>query len=209
VSRTAALFVKRTLDCVVAGAGLVALAPVMIAIAAAIRLESKGPVFFRQTREGHRRKPFTVYKFRSMVQNAEQRAGGFITRLDSPMVTSCGRFLRMSSLDELPQLINVLRGEMSLVGPRPLLPGSIGPNESRRQDMRPGCTGLAVVRGRQLLDWDQRIQLDLFYVDHWSLGLDLEILVKTIPVALSRRGVYDAQGEMKSRKRQAVSSALN
>jgi sugar transferase EpsL len=125
------------------------------------------------------------------------------------MVTSFGRFLRTSSLDEIPQLINVLKGEMSLVGPRPLLPGSVGPSEVRRHDMLPGCTGLAVVRGRQLLTWDERMQIDLWYVDHWSLRLDLEVLLKTIPVALSRRGVYDAQGEMKTRAQATESSAVN
>jgi sugar transferase EpsL len=125
------------------------------------------------------------------------------------VVTPFGRFLRTSSLDEIPQLFNVLKGEMSLVGPRPLLPGSVAPGEMRRQDMLPGCTGLAVVRGRQLLTWDERMQIDLWYVDHWSLALDLEILLKTIPVALSRRGVYDAQGEMKTRTQATVPSALN
>jgi lipopolysaccharide/colanic/teichoic acid biosynthesis glycosyltransferase len=208
-SRSASLFAKRAIDCVAAGVGLMALAPVMLPIALLIRLESEGPVLFRQTREGHGGKPFSVYKFRSMVQNAEQRAGGVVTRLDSPMVTRFGRFLRTSSLDELPQLINVLKGEMSLVGPRPLLPGSVSAGEMRRQDMRPGCTGLVVVRGRQLLDWDERMQIDLWYVDNWSLRLDLEILLKTVPVALLRQGVYDVHGEMKTRPRATVSSAVN
>jgi undecaprenyl phosphate N,N'-diacetylbacillosamine 1-phosphate transferase len=183
----------------VAGAALLSLAPVMISVAALIRLDSEGPIFFRQTRVGLRGRPFLVYKFRTMVRNAEELAGGRVTRLDSPMVTRLGRMLRTTSLDELPQLFNVWKGEMSLVGPRPLLPGSIKAIEMRRQDMRPGCTGLPVVSGRQSLDWDRRIELDLYYVDHWSLWLDLKILLRTIPVALSRENVYDPQGEMKTR----------
>ena len=199
LKRRVALVAKELLDRMVAAAALAVLAPVMVPVAVLVRLDSKGPVLFRQIREGRHGKPFSVYKFRSMVVDAEARAGGTVTRLDSSFVTPLGRFLRRSSLDELPQLFNVLYGDMSLVGPRPLLPGSVGVTEARRQSMKPGCTGLVVVRGRQLLSWEERMKLDLWYVDHWSLWLDVEILVKTIPAALSGRGVYDAQNETKIR----------
>lgn len=193
------LRIKHGLDRAAAAVALVALAPLMVPIAAAIKLESPGPVFFRQERLGQDGRALRIFKFRSMVANAEGIDGGRVTRLDSPLVTRFGRFLRTSSLDEIPQFINVLRGEMSLVGPRPLTSESVRPEDRRRLAVRPGCTGLVVVKGRQALSWDQRMALDLWYVDHWSLRLDLEILLKTVPVALMARNVYDASGEMKTR----------
>lgn len=198
------LALKHAIDRAFAGTALVGLAPLLALTALAIKIDSPGPILFRQIRVGEKGRPFEILKFRSMVPDATLRAGGQVTRLDSPLVTPLGRFLRLSSIDELPQLINVLRGEMSLVGPRPLLPGSIKASEMRRQDMRPGCTGLPVVSGRQSLDWERRMELDLLYVDDWSLWLDLKILLKTIPVALLAKNVYDKSGEMRMRPNESA-----
>jgi undecaprenyl phosphate N,N'-diacetylbacillosamine 1-phosphate transferase len=192
--------VKRMLDVMIAMLALLVLSPLLIAIAIWIKLDSPGSVLFRQERAGLHGRPFRICKFRSMVRNAEQIAGGPVTRLDSPVVTRSGRFLRLTSLDELPQLINVLMGDMSLVGPRPLLLFTIQPDEMRRLNVRPGITGMSQVGGRQRLTWGQRMALDLWYVDHWNLWLDVCILVKTIPVVVSRQNVYDADGEMKARE---------
>lgn len=189
-----ATFIKRTLDIVLSLAMLIAFSPFLALIALVVKLDSPGPVIFRQQRAGLCGDPFTVYKFRSMVVNADR--DGPVTRLIDPRVTRVGRFLRLTSLDELPQLVNVLRGEMSLVGPRPLLPNSIEPDESWRQTVRPGCTSLPIVSGRQSLDWDERMRLDRWYVENWSLWLDLRILFKTILIAVSRKNVYNEQGQM-------------
>ncbi len=189
--RQAALAVKRLGDVLLASVGLFALSPLMFVVAVAITLDSRGPIIFRQQRVGLRGRTFWLYKFRSMTIDAE-RNGPVST---SAHVTGVGRLLRFSSLDELPQLLNVLTGDMSLVGPRPLLPGTIRASEARRHDMRPGCTGMPVVSGRQAIDWDERTRLDLWYVDNWSLWLDVTIMLKTVPVVLSRRNVYNDQGE--------------
>lgn len=191
------LFWKRTTDLVVAVISLLIAAPVMMLIAIAIRLESDGPVFFRQVRAGRNGRLFRIFKFRSMVQNAD--INGPVTRIDDHRVTRLGRLLRLTSLDELPQLFNVLKGDMSLVGPRPLLLDSLRPEEKERLRMKPGITGPVAVGGRQSLDWDQRMALDLDYVRNWSLRRDLVILLRTIPVSLSRANVYDPDGEMKAR----------
>ena len=190
--RQVALALKRLGDVLLASVGLVALSPLMMLAASAIALDSRGPIIFRQQRVGLRGRTFWTYKFRSMTIEAELRgpvndAVAHITRV--------GRLLRLSSIDELPQLVNVLLGDMSLVGPRPLLPGTIRASEARRHSMRPGCTGMPVVSGRQAIDWDERIRLDLWYVDHWSLWLDASIILKTVPVILSHRNVYNAQGK--------------
>ncbi len=196
-NRQIALILKRLGDIFIATIGVLTLAPLMIVIAAAIKLDSPGPIIFRQQRIGLHGRLFWIHKFRSMVTDADRDGG--VTRLADPRVTRLGRLLRLSSLDEIPQLFNVIAGEMSLVGPRPLLPGTVHFSENRRHDMRPGCTGLPVISGRQSLDWEERMRLDLWYVDHWSPWLDLRILLRTIPVALSRKHVYNAQGQMPSR----------
>jgi lipopolysaccharide/colanic/teichoic acid biosynthesis glycosyltransferase len=198
--------VKRALDLAGALAGLVVLGLVMLAIALLIRLGSPGPVLFRQVRRGHRGRPFRMLKFRTMVVDAEQRLGDLESRNESaggvlfklrkdPRVTRLGRFLRRSSLDELPQLINVLRGEMSLVGPRPLqLRDSdrlwaVDPQGyTRRLQVLPGLTGPWQVGGRSDQDYEQMVQLDLDYVANRSLVRDLGILGKTVVVVLLRRG---------------------
>jgi lipopolysaccharide/colanic/teichoic acid biosynthesis glycosyltransferase len=191
--RQAALAAKRLGDVLLALVGLFVLSPLIFVAAVAITLDSRGPIIFRQQRVGFRGRPFWMYKFRSMTIDAGRN--GPVSTLRSTHVTRVGRLLRLSSFDELPQLVNVLKGDMGLVGPRPLLPGTIRASEARRHEMRPGCTGIPVVSGRQAIDWDERIRLDLWYVDHWSLWLDVAIMLKTVPVLLSRRNVYNAKGE--------------
>jgi exopolysaccharide biosynthesis polyprenyl glycosylphosphotransferase len=193
---------KNLLDRFAAAAGLILLAPLFIAVAIAIKISDRGPIFFRQSRVGHEGKTFGVWKFRTMRQNAEElratldelnEADGMMFKVrDDPRVFPVGRFLRGSSLDELPQLINVLRGEMSLVGPRPL-PADDGDylgDVRRRLLVRPGITGLWQVSGRSDLSWDEAVRLDLYYVDNWSLAYDLSILWRTVGVVLARKGAY-------------------
>ena len=197
---------KRVVDLAGALAGLLVLGPMMLALAVLIRLDSPGPVLFRQVRRGYQGRPFVLLKFRTMVLDAERRLGalepsneskgGVLFKLrHDPRVTRLGRFLRRTSLDELPQLINVLRGEMSLVGPRPLqLRDSdrlwaLDPEGSaRRLQVPPGITGAWQVTGRSELDYERMVQLDRDYAENWSLGRDLRILAKTVLVVLLRRG---------------------
>lgn len=188
---------KRLIDVLVSLILLLALSPLMLIIAIAVMSESPGGAFFRQRRAGLRGREFNVIKFRSMRPG--QPGQGHATGVHDPRITRFGGFLRKSSLDELPQLFNVLKGDMSLVGPRPLLLSSIRPEETIRLQMKPGITSLAAVSGRQSISWDERMALDRQYVQHWSLCLDFRILARTIPVALSQAGVYDADGEMKAR----------
>jgi lipopolysaccharide/colanic/teichoic acid biosynthesis glycosyltransferase len=183
------LAVKRAFDVVTSCLLLVPGLPILVAVAAAIRLETPGPVLFRQEREGMHGRVFRIYKFRSMVVDA-QRHGPVMSMAD-PRVTRVGRFIRKTSLDELPQLFNVLRGEMSLVGPRPLLPGTTRPAERRRLEVPPGMTGLVEVRDPHRLGWDERMQIDIEYVERWSLWLDLSIIVRTIGILLTRKDVMD------------------
>lgn len=193
---------KNLLDRVAAGLGLLLLAPIFIAVAVAIQLSDRGPVFFRQPRVGHEGRTFRVWKFRTMYVDAEDRLASLVDQNESdgmlfkikedPRVFPVGRFLRGSSLDELPQLINVLKGEMSLVGPRPL-PADDGDflgDVRRRLLVRPGITGLWQVSGRSDLSWDEAVRLDLYYVDNWSLAYDLSILWRTIGVVVARKGAY-------------------
>jgi exopolysaccharide biosynthesis polyprenyl glycosylphosphotransferase len=196
--------VKNLLDRVAAFAGLLALSPVLLVIALSIRLSDPGPVFFRQPRVGHEGRTFRVWKFRTMYVDAEERkaslkelelneSDGMLFKMkEDPRVFPFGRKLRASSLDELPQLINVLKGEMSLVGPRPL-PADDGDylgDVRRRLLVRPGITGLWQVSGRSDLSWDEAVRLDLYYVDNWSLTYDLAIMWRTIWVVLKRKGAY-------------------
>jgi exopolysaccharide biosynthesis polyprenyl glycosylphosphotransferase len=193
--------VKRMSDLLLTSVGLLIILPVMLGIAAAIKIQDRGPVIFRQARIGREGKPFTMLKFRSMVVDAEDRKlelmannegkGGLFKLSHDPRVTRLGRFLRDFSLDELPQLFNVLAGSMSLVGPRPHLASELAqmPTEaSRRSLVTPGLTGLWQVSGRSDLEGVDAIRLDLRYVENWSLSLDLQILWKTISAVLARRG---------------------
>ncbi len=201
-------FAKRLMDLAGACIGLVLLAPVILAISLLIRLDSPGPVLFRQLRRGYRGRRFWVLKFRTMVVDAEQRlddlesnnesSGGVLFKLrDDPRVTPLGRFLRRSSLDELPQLINVLRGEMSLVGPRPLqlrdsdkLQALDHVGYARRLEVMPGLTGPWQVGGRSEVDYANMVKLDIAYAQNWSLIRDLRIIFQTFVVVLVGRGAY-------------------
>jgi len=187
---------KRVLDVTISGLLLLLLSPLMFLIAAAIRLTSPGPALFRQRRLGRYGVPFTIYKFRTMragcadLRNAD---GSTFNGDRDPRLTAVGRFLRKASLDELPQLINVLAGDLSLVGPRPELPDQFSfytPAEKRRLDVKPGITGLAQLNGRNSIPWQQRKQLDVEYVEKRSMLLDVKLLLKTAPYVVSRRGIY-------------------
>lgn len=183
------LLVKKAFDRTAAAVGLVATAPVMAATATAIAVTLGRPVFFRQVRPGLGGKPFTVIKFRTM-RNATDASGRPLP--DAERLTRVGRFLRAASLDELPQLLNVLRGELSLVGPRPLLMQYLprySAEQARRHDVLPGITGWAQIHGRNTVEWTERFQLDVWYVENWSLSLDLEILVQTVRSVLRREGI--------------------
>ena len=202
LTRTQAI-AKRAFDVVVSAVGLLLLAPVFLLIALAVKLTSPGPVLFRQERIGLHRRPFTLLKFRTMCVGAEvmladlraqNEADGPLFKLrDDPRITKVGRWLRHYSLDELPQLWNVLRGEMSLVGPRPPLPSEVAAYEDwqlDRLEVRPGITGLWQVSGRSDLSFDEYVRLDLFYIENWSIAYDLFMIIKTIPMLLRARGAY-------------------
>jgi sugar transferase EpsL len=168
---------------------LVLLAPLMALIAVAIRLIIGKPVLYRQERPGYRGRIFTLYKFRTMT-DARDASGRLLT--DAQRLTRLGRFLRAASLDELPQLINVVRGELSLVGPRPLLPQYLDrytAEQARRHDVIPGITGWAQIHGRNAISWEDKFDLDVWYVDHWSLGLDFKVLLATIRSVARREGI--------------------
>jgi exopolysaccharide biosynthesis polyprenyl glycosylphosphotransferase len=185
------LIVKRAVDVVVSAAVLLATLPVVAAIAGVVKATSPGPIIFRQTRIGRRARPFTIYKFRTMIEDPGLSSGPGSHRYDEQRVTGVGRFLRKTSLDELPQLWNVLEGDMSLVGPRPDLPYHVErytPVQRQRLEMRPGITGWAQVNGRNQITWAERIELDVDYVRRWSLLLDLEIIVRTLLVVLAGKG---------------------
>jgi lipopolysaccharide/colanic/teichoic acid biosynthesis glycosyltransferase len=181
--------VKRALDLAVSVAGLVLLAPLLAVIALAVLVSMGRPVFFRQVRPGRDGQPFTLWKFRTLRPPA--RPGAELADDSPDRQTPVGRFLRRTSLDELPELLNVARGQMSLVGPRPLLTEYLPlytAQEARRHLVRPGITGLAQVSGRNDLPWDRRFALDVYYVDHQSLRLDLAILARTAARTVSGEG---------------------
>ena len=186
--------IKRAMDIVVGVVLLVLLAAPMLLIALAIRLESRGPALFRQRRAGHRGRPFRMFKFRTMRTDADPY-GASPRSGDDPRLTRVGRWLRETSLDELPQLLNVLAGRMSLVGPRPLYERQAekwDARQRRRLDVPPGITGYAQAYGRGGLPIEDKIEMDLYYVDHRSLGLDLRILLRTVANVLTGRGgVYE------------------
>jgi lipopolysaccharide/colanic/teichoic acid biosynthesis glycosyltransferase len=186
------LAAKRLFDRSAAAAGLVATAPVMAATALAIRAALGSPVLFRQQRPGRGGRIFEVVKFRTM-RDAVDATGRPLP--DAERLTTFGKFLRSTSLDELPQLINVLRGDLSLVGPRPLLVKYLErytPEQARRHDVMPGITGWSQINGRNAIDWDQKLALDVWYVDNWSLVLDLQILARTFLHVLRRENIAPA-----------------
>ena len=180
---------KRVLDLVLTIPGLIVISPLLAAVALIIRIRLGRPVFFRQVRPGLRGEPFLVYKFRTM---SDLRTADGRLLPDQVRLTGLGRFLRSFSLDELPELFNVLKGEMSLVGPRPLLMEYLSrytPEQARRHGVLPGMTGWAQVNGRNALTWEQKFAHDVWYVDHWSMALDVRILAQTLVKTVLREGI--------------------
>ncbi|WP_075276255.1 sugar transferase [Pajaroellobacter abortibovis] len=184
------LTIKQCGDRIIAGTLLAFTAPLFGIIGAAIYARMGPPIFFRQTRPGLHGRPFALLKFRTMNAHCDERG---LLLDDAHRITPLGHFLRSTSLDELPQLLNVLKGELSLVGPRPLLMEYLqlySPEEARRHDVLPGITGWSQVNGRNALTWEEKLKLDVWYVDHWSLALDVIILAKTFVSVLKRQGIF-------------------
>lgn len=180
---------KRLLDLILTIPGLLIISPLLLIISLLVRISFGTPIIFRQKRPGYQGKPFWVYKFRSMT-NAHDAENNLLP--DGQRLTRLGRLLRSTSLDELPELFNVLRGEMSIVGPRPLLMQYLerySPEQARRHEVLPGITGWAQVNGRNALTWEEKFKLDVWYVDHWSFWLDMRILLLSIVKVLRREGI--------------------
>ncbi len=193
--RRSTLLGKRLIDLVGAATGLVVLSPLLAVLALLVRLRLGSPVLFVQVRTGLHGRLFPIYKFRTMTD--ERDASGDLLP-DERRLTAFGRLLRSTSLDELPELLNVCKGQMSLVGPRPLLPEYLdlySERQRRRHQVRPGITGWCQVNGRNALSWDDKLELDVWYVEHLSLGLDLRILAATLRAVLAREGIH-AEGEV-------------
>jgi len=185
------LFFKRIIDVLISGIGLIILFPIFVVIGALIKIDSKGPVFFIQQRAGKNGKPFGAYKLRTM--KFDTKVIDKALEKDDPNVTRIGKYLRWG-IDELPQLINVFKGDMSLVGPRPTIIEQVknySDFEKRRLKMKPGITGWALVNGRNKLTWEEKIEYDVWYIDNWSLWLDIKIILKTLLVVfITREGIY-------------------
>jgi len=182
----------RFLDVLIAAAALAVLSPVLLVAAIAIKLGSLGPVVYRQTRVGLGGREFELLKLRTMELGSDPVGVGSVVARDDPRVTAAGRFLRRTSLDEIPNLVNVLRGEMAIVGPRPTIPAQVEdytPRQKRRHEVLPGITGWAQVQGRAGIPWEERIELDLWYVEHRSAVLDARILARTAWLVLTGRGL--------------------
>lgn len=187
---------KRALDLAIAVPALILLLPVMIAVGIWVRRDSAGPAIFRQERVGLHGRAFQLLKFRTMVVGAQSMGAGLAVDADDPRITRAGHVLRRLSLDELPQLWNVVRGDMSIVGPRPTVAAQVArytPQQRRRLDARPGITGLAQVRGRAAIPWSERIAIDIEYVDGWSMRRDLAILLRTAVVVARRGDTYKGE----------------
>jgi lipopolysaccharide/colanic/teichoic acid biosynthesis glycosyltransferase len=196
--RKIALACKRVFDIAVSLSALTVLAPLVALIALAIKLDDGGPVLFIQERVGKGLRKFRCIKFRTMIVGAESVGNKFIVTKNDTRVTRVGNKLRSWTLDEIPQLVNVLRGEMSIVGPRPWVEEQAlhcAPENHRRFDFKPGMAGWAWIHGRNKLPWDERVRLDLYYVDHWTFGLDMRILAKVVLLLLRRDGVDFSDGE--------------
>jgi len=183
---------SRALDIVIAALTTIVLSPLLLIAAIAIRLGSRGPVFYRQRRVGLSGAEFEMLKLRTMVQGSDPVGIGTAVTRDDPRVTRAGRFLRRTSLDEVPNLLNVLRGEMAIVGPRPTIPAQVDdytPFQKRRHEVLPGITGWAQVQGRAGIPWEERIELDVWYVDNRSFALDLRILIRTAWLLITGHGL--------------------
>ncbi|HSC20885.1 MAG TPA: sugar transferase [Solirubrobacterales bacterium] len=182
----------RALDVLIAAVALAILSPVLLIAAIAIKLSSSGPVIYRQRRVGLGGREFEVWKLRTMVQGSDPVGVGKVVYRDDPRVTGPGRFLRRTSLDEIPNLVNVLCGEMAIVGPRPTIPAQVDAytaHQKRRHEVLPGITGWAQVQGRAGIPWEDRIELDVWYVDHRTPALDLRILIKTAWLVVTGQGL--------------------
>ncbi len=189
---------NRLLDVLVAGLALVVVSPLLAICALAIKLDSRGPVFYRQRRVGRHGVPFELVKLRTMVVGAERSGAGLYIENGDARITRVGRLLRRFSLDELPNLLNVLRGELAIVGPRPTVQVQVDrytPHQRRRLEVLPGITGWAQVNGRTSLSWPERIDLDVWYVDNRSLTLDLRILARTVRMLVTGHGLYSSDLE--------------
>jgi lipopolysaccharide/colanic/teichoic acid biosynthesis glycosyltransferase len=184
---------RRAIDIVVSATALALASPILFVAAIAIRLESRGPIVYRQRRSGLHGHEFDVLKLRTMVDGAEHKGAGLAINENDSRITRVGALLRRTSLDELPNLVNVLRGEMSLIGPRPTLPVQVAQYTERqrgRLEIKPGITGWAQVNGRASLPWSERIELDLYYIEHRSPALDVEILRRTVSMVLGGSDLY-------------------
>jgi lipopolysaccharide/colanic/teichoic acid biosynthesis glycosyltransferase len=182
----------RSVDILIASLALIVLSPLLLVAAIAIKLGSRGPVLYRQRRVGEGGREFEMLKLRTMVAGSDPVGVGTVVTRDDPRVTSAGRILRRISLDEIPNLVNVLRGEMAIVGPRPTIPAQVvdyTPRQHRRHEVRPGITGWAQVQGRAGIPWEERIELDLYYVDRRSPALDARILLKTLWLLITGHGL--------------------
>ncbi len=200
MQRSLQLGVKIIVDVSFAAVGLAIFSPLLALSALAIKLDSPGPVFFKLRAAGLRGRGFDQWKLRTMVPGARESGHRYETWSDDPRITRVGHFLRRWSIDELPQLWNVLSGEMSLVGPRPTffeIATNYSTEQARRLTMRPGLTGLAQVQGRNLLSWADRVELDIFYTENYSLWLDCKIIARTIPVLVQGEGVYGKDGRVR------------
>lgn len=187
---------RRAIDVVLSLLALGVGAPLLALAALAIRLDSPGPVLYRQRRAGRDGQPFEMLKLRTMVDGAERMGAGLAVNAGDPRITRVGALLRRVSLDELPNLVNVLRGDMSLIGPRPTIPEQVArytPRQRERLRVRPGITGWAQVNGRAKLTWNERIELDLHYIEHRSLALDLRIAWRTVRLVLGGAGLYKGE----------------
>ena len=196
------VYIKRIIDCITSSIALILLLPIFLIIAVAIKLDSKGPIFFAHTRIGKNGKPIKIYKFRTMVVNAEELIKKFTPEQmkeykenyklnNDPRITKVGNILRKTSLDELPQLINIIKGDLALIGPRPVVNAELekyGENASKFLSVTPGLTGNWAANGRSISAYEERMQLELYYVDNMSLKMDIEIFFKTIIAVIKREG---------------------
>lgn len=205
------LFLKRILDLILGLVGLLIGLPLFVIIAVFISIESSGPVLFQQVRLGRKMKPFTIYKFRSMVENAENMEAGIFNVVNDSRITKFGNFLRNTSLDEIPQLINILKGDMSFVGPRPPVTYELGnlnkltPEFESRFEMKPGVTGLAQVSGRNKLSWDEKVVFDNQYIalfNKWGVLIDIKLILLTIVKVIKNEGSHEvAENAEKDKQR--------